>query len=78
MHSSIIIKVKEELYFDAEAIDGLKKRLIDFLETHGELTTPQFKEMTAVSRKYLIPLIEYFDSKNLTIRIGDIRKLRSR
>lgn len=78
VEDGIIIKVKEDLYFDAEAIDGLKKRLIDFLETHGELTTPQFKEMTAVSRKYLIPLIEYFDSKNLTIRIGDIRKLRSR
>ncbi|MBW2355702.1 MAG: SelB C-terminal domain-containing protein, partial [Deltaproteobacteria bacterium] len=40
------------------------------------ISTPQFKEMTGVSRKYLIPLAEYFDSRNVTIRIGDIRKLR--
>jgi selenocysteine-specific elongation factor len=32
--------------------------------------------MTGVSRKYLIPLAEHFDSQNVTIRIGDIRKLR--
>jgi selenocysteine-specific elongation factor len=48
------------------------------LLTNGEMTTPQFKEMTGVSRKYLIPLIEYFDARNVTIRIGDIRKLRNR
>ena len=54
----------------------LKKKLVDFLIANQQLTTPQFKEMTGVSRKFLIPLIEYFDSKNITIRIGDIRKLR--
>ena len=40
------------------------------------LVFTQFKEMTQVSRKYLIPLLEYFDSQNVTIRIGDVRKLR--
>jgi selenocysteine-specific elongation factor len=71
-----LVKVKEDLYFDAAAIQDLKKRLVEFLTAHGELSTPQFKEMTGVSRKYLIPLIEHFDAQNVTIRIGDIRKLR--
>ena len=44
----------------------------------GEISTPQFKEMTGVSRKYTIPLIEYFDTTNFTIRVGDIRKLRGK
>jgi selenocysteine-specific elongation factor len=77
VEQGIIIKTKEDLYFHAEAVNNLKKRLVDFLLTHGEITTPQFKEMTGTTRKYLIPLIEYFDSKNVTIRIGDIRRLRS-
>jgi len=51
--------------------------LTDFLKANEEITTPQFKEMTGVSRKYVIPLIEYFDSTNVTIRVGDIRKLRN-
>ncbi len=71
-----IVKTKEDLYFHAGAVDELKNRLVDFLKSHGEITTPRFKEMTGVSRKYVIPLIEYFDSKNVTLRVGDSRKLR--
>jgi selenocysteine-specific elongation factor len=78
INEGLIIKVKEELYFHAKAIKDLQQKLVDFLVSQGEITTPQFKEMTGVSRKYLIPLIEYFDSQNVTIRIGDIRKLRNR
>ena len=76
--AEMIVKVKEDLYFNADAVKDLQKRLVDFIKTHGEISTPQFKEMTGVSRKYLIPLIEYFDAQNVTIRIGDIRKLRNR
>jgi selenocysteine-specific elongation factor len=71
-----LVKVKDDLYFDAEAVSRLKQRLVEFLTANAEISTPQFKEMTAASRKYVIPLIEYFDAQNITIRIGDVRKLR--
>jgi len=76
MNEGMIVKIKEELYFHSDAVESLKQRLVDFLGENGEISTPQFKEMTGASRKYVIPLIEYFDAKNVTIRIGDIRKLR--
>ncbi len=76
VEEGMIIRAKDDLYFYADTISKLQQKLVAFLEKNEELTTPQFKEMTGVSRKYLIPLIEYFDSKNVTIRIGDIRKLR--
>ena len=78
MDEGMIVKVKEDLYFHAKAVEDLQQRLVDYLVSHKEMSTPQFKEMTGVSRKYLIPLIEYFDAQNVTIRIGDIRKLRNR
>ena len=78
IEENMIIKAKDDLYFDRDAVDMLKKRLIDFFDANMELTTPNFKDIAGVSRKYLIPLIEYFDSINLTIRIGDIRKLRNK
>ena len=71
-----IIRVKEDLFFHAEIIAGLKQRLTDYLKSSGEITTPQFKDMTGASRKYTIPLLEYFDDTNLTIRVRDIRQLR--
>ncbi|MCP4622636.1 MAG: selenocysteine-specific translation factor, partial [bacterium] len=71
-----IVKTKDDLYFDARAVDDLKTKLVDFLKSNGEITTPQFKEMTGVSRKFVIPLIEYFDTEKVTLRVGDSRKLR--
>lgn len=72
----LIIKVKEDLFYHHQHISQLHDRLVDHLSSHGEISTPQFKDMTGASRKYVIPLIEYFDRIKLTIRIGDIRKLR--
>jgi selenocysteine-specific elongation factor len=71
-----IVKAKDDLYFHVDAITELKNRLVDFLKAHGDITTPQFKEMTGASRKYVIPLIEYFDASKVTLRVGDSRKLR--
>jgi len=73
-----IVKTKDDLFFDATAVADLKQRLVQFLETNGEIDTPRFKDLTGASRKYVIPLIEYFDATNVTIRVGDIRKLRKR
>jgi len=72
-----IVKTKDDLYFDAKKIEQLKQRLVTFLKENESITTPDFKGLTGnVSRKYVIPLIEYFDSINLTIRVGDTRLLR--
>ena len=72
----VLIKAKEDLYFHAEPMGGLKQKLIAYLQTHGEISTPQFKEMTQASRKFVIPLLEYFDASHVTLRVGDSRKLR--
>jgi selenocysteine-specific elongation factor len=37
-----------------------------------------FKELTGLSRKFAIPLLEFMDKEKLTMRVGDKRKLRSR
>ncbi len=74
----LLLKIKEDLYFHRSAVEELEKRLIDFLKKNGEITTPQFKEMTGTSRKYTIPLIEYFDLSQITVRVGDSRVLRKK
>lgn len=71
-----IIKVKEDLFFHADAIRKVQDRLVEFLKQHEKIDTPRFKDMTGASRKYTIPLMEYFDAHNVTIRVGDLRMLR--
>ena len=73
-----IVKTRDDLYFDSIAIEDIQKKLVTFIESKGEITTPEFKDMTGISRKFVIPLIEYFDSINLTIRVGDTRQLRKK
>lgn len=72
----LLIKVKEDLYFHRKALEVLKNRLVVFLREKGEISTPQFKDMTGTSRKYTIPIIEYFDRSQITVRVGDNRVLR--
>ncbi len=71
-----LVKVKEDLYFHRQALDELEGRTVSFLRENKELTPAHFKEISQVSRKFAIPLLEYFDGKKVTMRIGDKRVLR--
>jgi selenocysteine-specific elongation factor len=76
VHEGVLVKIKSGIYFHRIPLDHLKEKLVSYLREHSEITTPQFKEMTGASRKYAIPLIEYFDQIKLTLRLGEKRVLR--
>jgi selenocysteine-specific elongation factor len=76
VHEGLLFKIKGEIYLHRVSFENLKEELVAYLKSHQEITTPQFKEMTKVSRKYAIPLIEYFDQIKLTLRLGEKRVLR--
>jgi len=71
-----LVKVKEDLYFHTEALAQLKAKLVDFLKQNREISVPQFKDLTQTSRKFTIPLLEYFDTNRVTVRVGEARRLR--
>ncbi|WP_462324986.1 selenocysteine-specific translation elongation factor [Desulfoplanes sp.] len=73
-----LIKISEDLYFDTKAIGGLKTILSDFFATKDELTPADFKELTGLSRKFAIPLLEFMDKQKFTVRIGNSRKMRGK
>ena len=69
-------RVIERLIFASEHIARVEEQVAAFLREHGEMTTPQLKEITGTSRKFTVPLGEHLDARKLTIRVGDVRKLR--
>jgi selenocysteine-specific elongation factor len=77
VHEGVLVKIKSGMYFHRVPFDHLRETLVTYLRQHQEITTPQFKELTGASRKYAIPLIEYFDQIKLTLRLGDKRVLRT-
>lgn len=75
--SGALVKVHGEMMFHRSAIDTLTKQLREYASTHANRTidVPRFKEVAGVSRKYAIPLLEYFDRQRITRREGDLRAI---
>jgi selenocysteine-specific elongation factor len=70
-----LIRLKD-LLFHRQAIRELSERLVAFFKERREISPSQFKDLVGQSRKYSIPLAEYFDAQRLTLRVGDQRRLR--
>jgi selenocysteine-specific elongation factor len=71
-----LIKINEDLCFARESLEQLRKDYKALLIKDGKATPGSFKELTNLSRKYIIPLMEYFDMDKLTVRVEDYRILR--
>lgn len=78
VEKGVVVRVNADLYVDAAAMADLEKRLVAYLEKQGTIDAQGFKELTGASRKWTIPLAEHFDNKKVTLRVGDVRKLRGR
>lgn len=69
-----LVRVSPELIFHRAALVQLKERLVNFKKSKGErISVPTFKELTGITRKYAIPLLEYLDRERVTRRWGDDR-----
>jgi selenocysteine-specific elongation factor len=69
-----LVRVTPELIFHRDALAQLRGSLSAFKKTKGErISVPVFKELTGITRKYAIPLLEYLDRERVTRRAGDER-----
>jgi len=74
LRDKILVRVTAELIFHHDALAQLRDRLSVFRKTKGDhISVPGFKELTGISRKYAIPLLEYLDRERVTRRAGDER-----
>jgi selenocysteine-specific elongation factor len=69
-----LVKVAEDLVFHPSALARLRELLADYKRGTGErISVPAFKDLTGITRKYAIPLLEYLDRERVTRRVGDER-----
>jgi len=74
LREKVLVRVSPELIFHAAALARLTALLRDYKEAKGErIGVPAFKELTGITRKHAIPLLEYLDRQRLTRRAGDER-----
>ncbi|MGC1413730.1 MAG: selenocysteine-specific translation elongation factor [Candidatus Acidiferrum sp.] len=74
LREKTLVRVSPDLIFHRDALAQLKVQLAAFKKSKGErITVPVFKDLTGITRKYAIPLLEYLDRERVTRRAGDER-----
>ena len=74
LREKALIKVTDDLVFHRTAVAKLRELLAKYRKERGDkLPIPVFKELTGITRKYAIPLLEYLDRERVTRRVGDER-----
>ena len=69
-----LVRVSPELVFHRQALAQLKEQLSNYKKAKGDrISVPAFKELTGITRKYAIPLLEYLDRERVTRRVGEER-----
>ena len=73
-----MVKIKEDLYYLSSVMEELREKVRKHLADHSEITPGDFRDISGISRKNGIALLEHFDKEQLTMRVGDKRVLRGR
>lgn len=68
-----VIDIAEGLWSNRLKIDEISGKLKQYFAKSDRLSVVQFKDITGLTRKSAIPLLEYFDRQNITIRDGNNR-----
>lgn len=70
-----LVKMAPDMFFHRDAVQAAERALVEHLTKNGRTTVAEFRDVIGSSRKYVVPLLEYFDSKRVTRRAGDLRTL---
>jgi selenocysteine-specific elongation factor len=75
--SGAAVKVGSDVYRGTQ-IAEIRQRLETALRREGQITAAGVRDLVGTSRKYIVPLLEWFDATGVTVRAGDLRTLRQR
>ncbi|MGH9670901.1 MAG: selenocysteine-specific translation elongation factor, partial [Terriglobales bacterium] len=73
LREKVLVKLSDDLVFHRDALAELRRRVAEHKSRSPKMDVAAFKELTGVSRKYAIPLLEYLDRERVTRRVGDER-----
>jgi len=73
LRDRVLVKLTDDLVFHRDALAELRRKLAAYKTQSPKIDVPRFKELTGITRKYAIPLLEYLDRERVTRRVGDER-----
>lgn len=73
LRDRVLVKLADDLVFHQTALQSLRQILTEYKTKSQKIDVAKFKDLTGISRKYAIPLLEYLDRERVTRRVGDER-----
>ena len=73
IEADMLVKINQEIVFSSQAIEEGKRKLSDYFEQEKELSLASARDILKTTRKYALPLVEYYDRIRFTRRVGDMR-----
>jgi selenocysteine-specific elongation factor len=73
LREKVLVKISDDLVFHQRALAELRRKIVALKSATPKIDVARFKELTGVSRKYAIPLLEYLDRERVTRRVEDER-----
>lgn len=73
LRDRVLVKLADDLVFHQSALETLRQIMAGYKAQSTKIDVAKFKDLTGVSRKYAIPLLEYLDRERVTRRVGDER-----
>jgi len=70
-----LVRLDDTLLFDLDVVADVESKLVAFLEANNEVDVAKFRDLVGTTRKYAVPMLNYFDTKGITLRQGDVRVL---
>jgi selenocysteine-specific elongation factor len=75
VRTNTAVRVGADRYYSRAALDEVVASVVRHLGSVESSAPAEFRELLGLSRKYLIPLLEWMDSQGITVRAGDGRRL---
>jgi len=73
-----VVRVGEDLYYDIGNLAALLATIADAMQERGQISLAEVRDLLGTTRRYAQALLEHMDSEGMTLRVGDVRRLRRR
>ncbi|MBT3603543.1 MAG: hypothetical protein HN521_10805 [Candidatus Latescibacteria bacterium] len=70
-----LVRMDDTLLFHLDVVAEVEEKLVAHFESASEIDVGTFRDLVGTTRKYAVPMLNYFDTKGTTIRQGDVRVL---
>jgi selenocysteine-specific elongation factor len=72
--AGLVLRLDRKVAMHRDAVAAARKVVLELFAKSNTFETVQFRDALNVSRKFAVPLLDYFDTARWTVRAGSLRR----